>query len=179
MTAQKLPIIRVGEPPLKVSIKLNSKFKKHRLWLMFGALVAACCFFSLTQQDNLREAVVRDEIARWHIGLGNAPLPAAVFVSIDNYDPSDNFIQRFRQNRPIVYKASQGVRRMPGDVYTQYWINPSSGLSGNRVPVGQITWVGPFMAQVKVNYPTYGSVSTVIKSFSGWKVIRRQQTWMH
>ena len=167
---------------MKAGPRLYAKLKKHRLRTMLGCLALAClacCLFGLNQQDNVREAVVRDEIASWRIGASDARPPAAVFVSFDGRDPNDNFIERFRESGPVVYKVSQGLHQMPGDIYTEFWVNPATGLQGNLVPVGRLVWLGPFMARVEVNYPTHGSVSTVTKSFSGWVVTARRQTWMH
>ena len=155
--------------------------KKNRFWWIGGLflLCAACFLFGLSQQDSIREAVVRDEIASWRIGAGDARPPAAVFVSVNGHDPSNNFLRRFRGAGPVVYKVSQGQRQIPGDIYTEYWVNPASGLRGSVIPIGNIVWLGPFAARVEINYSTYGSVSTVIKGVSGWTVISRQMTWLH
>ena len=166
---------------MKISTKALSRLRERRirLWLGFGLLLLGCYLFTLSQQDGVREAVVRDEIARWRIGADDARPPAAVFVSFDNRDPGDGFLRRFRHDSPIVYKASQGVSKTPLDIYRRYWVNPATGLKGSLIHIGNIVWMGPFLAHVEVSYPTYGSTSTVVRVPSGWKVIYRQQTWMH
>lgn len=159
--------------------KTERHAKKYWIVLFFGFLIVAGLLFTFAQADGVREAVVRDEIASWRVGATDARLPAAVFVSVDQQDPSEGFARRFQGDQPMVYKASQGVQVMPGDIYRQYWVNPATGQRGDLIPLGRIVWGGPFLARVEVDYPTYGSVSVVAKRFSGWKVIQRQQTWMH
>ncbi len=78
-----------------------------------------------------------------------------------------------------MYKLSQGVRKVPFDDYTEYWVNPDTGMKGGLIGLGRITWMGPFMARMEVNYTMNGYVLTVVTTASGWRVINRQMSWQH
>lgn len=162
---------------MKLIGRLDRKQERRRVLWMVGLFLLACYLYVLDQQDGIREAAIRGEIADWHIGNHNASLPAAVFVSVENDDASDSLLVRFRGEHPVVYKGSPGDHVSTGDRYRQYWVNPTTGLRGGHISLDHIVWTGPFTARVNVNYPLAGYTSTVVKSFSGWKVVKREMGW--
>ena len=138
------------------------------LLLIFGA-------YAYTQQDNVRAAVL-------HAHLLSAR-SSVIFVSIDRQDPSDSFIQRFKNAPVLVRKESQGIPRyhlpQPNpDPWDLYYIDTATRRKGAPIHIGSISWLGPFMARVKVGHPGFGERFTVVLTFRGWIVTKKEQTWI-
>ena len=164
-----------------VAAVARGEWRNRHRWLAAGLLAAFlhCYLLTLSQRDNVREAVLRHEAAEWRVGRPASPEPQVIFVSFDGQDPSDGFVQRFRHGDLRVFKVFQGVRKMPLDIYTEYWQDPATGLKGGHLDLGPIRWLGPCVAQVDVNYPLIGYRDTLVWETSGWVVVRRELGWLH
>ncbi len=160
---------------------LMSYLNKHRMALIVCFCLLSLLFYlwALAQRDEIREAVLRGEAASWRVRQPSAPLCWAEFVSVDGEDPSDGFVRRFHQGNLRVFKASQGVRVVPLDAYTEYWVDPATGVKGGFVTLRGIWWRGPLVAQVDVDYHLSCYTDTVMRTPSGWAVTDRRQTWVH
>jgi hypothetical protein len=148
---------------------------KLRYW-MFGLLLLIPLFYlyAFTQQDNVKEAVVRH-----HFKSSSG----AIFVAFNDHDPNNDFISRFNNAPVLVRKASQGLQRTNSPrergAWHYFYVDTATGQRGSYINIGDVSWRGPFRAQVEVNYLPFGKRYTVARTTQGWVVVDEQRTWIN
>ncbi len=154
---------------------MKTRRKTHPVFYVLLALILLFLLFRVyahTQQDNVREAVVRGHLL--------SSRSSVIFVSIDGQDPSNSFIGRFSKSKVLVRKESQGVQKNDsfGDSWGTYYVDRSTGQKDQLLSIGSISWQGPLRAQVGVGHPGFGERFTVVLTFRGWTVTNKEQTWI-
>ena len=147
--------------------KYAAYFLRGLLWLIF-----ACCLYALNQQDNVKEAILRSQVKLSSTGV--------IFVAFNGRDPGESFIQRFKKDEMLVRKASQGMEKndQGWDVWKTYYVDTATGLKGGYINIRYVLWFGPFWTRVKVDYPMAGYTFTVVRTWKGWVVVKKDMNWI-
>lgn len=91
------------------------------------------------QEDDIRETVFRYRMDR-------TKADGPFFLRIDGKDPTDTFMERFKNSTKIVKKATESYFKMdppPG------WVRDrSTDLQGMSFSVGSISWLSPLRVEV-------------------------------
>ena len=164
-----------------------------------AAVVAVCLLSSLTVlarsariahnpevEDDIREVVLRYQMARWAAGsdkvvkgaadpIGKAVAAASYyrvfFISANNdEDPSDDFMKRFEKFPIRVEKISQSeLDKKTGNAV----VEKATGEKGIQFRVGKLTWNGSNSVEVEGGYFCNG----LCASGETFKVRRKQGVW--
>ncbi len=135
------------------------------LWLLFGVYINA-------QKEAIAEAILLDKF--------KMTANATIFVSIDDNDPSDNFVRRLNSRNITVLKPSEGVAKNDafGDSWGHYYVDKATGQKGKLTRIGKPGWVVPFFVWVGVSYPGNGESFNLRKSWRGWSVTNKRMSWI-
>ena len=88
------------------------------------------------EQDRVAEALFR-HLVQEHQGL------RVYFLSRDGADPSDDFMQRFQGERPVIKKRSLSVRGKYRSI-----LDKESGANAGIVSVGSVKWISDSEVEV-------------------------------
>jgi hypothetical protein len=149
------------------------------LLLAFACVASADDNARKAQEDDIREAVLRDEFE----GLSRAGVKPAkvIFISVgeEDSDPSDAFLKRFSNLKSSVRKwsASTGERERGGVK------DKATGEKGWLYRAGKITWISDTEVEVPSSMtggPLYGggAIRILKKGKGGWKVTGSKKHWV-
>jgi hypothetical protein len=130
--------------------------------------------FSSSDEDDIREAVFRYQFQ--HNASGQQRKAEVYFLS--SKDLSDEFMSRFRDNKPPVKRSSQVTPRKFDGVKDKV-----SGKSGLIFYVGSIDWVGENEAKVEGGYfeaslSASGNVYELRRESGKWIVVKDEEKWI-
>lgn len=146
------------------------------LFLLGKVVLLLFGIYARTQQDNIREAIVRSHLQTVSTSI--------IFVSFVEQgvaqEPSNGFLQRFGNSGVLVRKPSQGARQsQPNDGgWGTYYIDNLTGQKGRPFYIGDMSWAGPFKAYVEVGHPGHGERFTVVRTLQGWVVTHKKMSWI-
>lgn len=134
------------------------------------------------QEDDIREAVFRSQIAHEDSELGQSK-PIVYFLSLwgpdsDGKDPSDDFMKRFAGHTPPVKKYSKSTIDD-----SQYVIDDETRVRGLIFSVSRITWFGKSKVQVSGgeyagSLNSSGGTYYLEKKEGKWIVVKYEGRWI-
>jgi hypothetical protein len=98
-------------------------------------------------EDDIREAVFRYMFE--HRATQQQPYTNAFFIAIEkDKDPSDEFMNRFKRQKPVVKKLSQATYSKD----TGMIVDKEAGGGGIRYTVGAVKWINEKEARLEGGY---------------------------
>lgn len=129
-----------------------------------------------TQTDDIREAVLRNQLT--HVTSGSKTDNEVYFLSVGekHEDPSDDFVKRLAKFKVLIRKASESERRH-GRV-----VDKKTGEKGAILSVTSIRWISDNEVEVDCSYDqgvrAASGFSVTVKEDNGkWSVTREKRTW--
>ncbi len=153
---------------------------KQAVFLFLVLFLASCASVPSTDRSraeaDVREAVFRYQFAEW-----KRPDASAFYLDVSGQDsdPSDEFLQRFVGNHPIVKKISQGKVHHQGEGVTDV----ETGANGVIFRAGTVTWITDAEAMVSGGFyengqSATGNTYTVRLQHGRWTVVKDRIEWI-
>ena len=165
----------------------NSPVKYWYLTLVTGIVVLFCASagawllilyalqanpLTAADMDNIREAVFRHQFQ--HNASGQQQLAHAYFLSVEDGDPDDKFMERFKDHQPTVKKNSQAKGEFKKE---------GGSLDGLMFHISAITQISPNKVEVAGGYyesglSSSGNVYILKRVNNKWIVISDNMLWI-
>lgn len=165
----------------------NSPVRYWYVALVVGLVVLSCASAArsliilyaqpvkpLTSADlnDIREAVFRYQFQ--HNASGQQQLAHAYFISVEDGDPEDKFMERFKNHHPAVKKNSQAKGEFKKE---------GGNLDGLMFHIEAINQIGPNKVEVGGGYyesalSSSGNIYTVQRVKNKWIVTRDNLQWI-
>jgi hypothetical protein len=141
------------------------------LLLAFVALSFSSDMAHRSQEDDIREALFRYQFEHNASAQQQTAHDYYLAVGEEGADPSDEFMRRFADHKPLVHKASAcRIKPSTGEV-----VNKRNGKPGLRFRQGTITWVSAIEVTVwdgydEANVSSSGNTYTLKRQNGRWYV---------
>jgi hypothetical protein len=141
------------------------------LLLAFVALSFSSDMAHRSQEDDIREALFRYQFEHNASAQQQTAHDYYLAVGEEGADPSDEFMRRFADHKPLVHKASAcRIKPSTGEV-----VNKRNGKPGLRFRQGTITWVSAIEVTVWGGYDeanVSSSGNTYYPKEAEWPLVR-------